>query len=83
MDDGSALRKLIELQESVFGSNFPSALLVLGGLGISTHYEYLSNKLRGVPLTLALGEPISQKSTAVECALALFGISNCIGGKLL
>ena len=45
------------------------------------HYQQLTKLVGGVPPTLAVGDPVSGKSTAVECAMALFNQRECIGGK--
>ena len=59
----------------------PAALLVLGGTGMSFHYTLLSKIIGGVPPTLAVGDPISGKSTAVAGALSVFDQRDSIGGK--
>ena len=35
-------------------------------------YQQHTKLVGGVPLTLAVGYPVSRKSTAVECAMPLF-----------
>lgn len=72
--------KLLDFQEKAFGENFPAALLVLGGIALAVHYEQLSNTFP-VPPIMALGEPITAKSTAVETALSMFGMQDCVGGN--
>ena len=63
--------------------NFPSALLILGGLGVAVHYEQLIQSYEGVPIIMAYGHPVSGKSTAVHAAMALIGQEDNIGGKSL
>lgn len=63
------------------GNNFASALLVLGGVGLAVHFEQLTRLYDGVPLIMAHGEPVSGKSTAVQCAMAVIGQEEKIGGK--
>ena len=72
--------KLLDFQEKAFGENFPAALLVLRGTALAVHYEQLSNTFH-VPPIMALGEPITAKSTAVETALSMFGMQDCVGGN--
>lgn len=62
-------------------SNFESALMLLGGMGVALHYEQLNSLFDGVPITMAYGLPISGKSLAVRIAMSLIGESCCIGGK--
>lgn len=62
------------------GSNFPSALLTLGGVGLAVHYEQLCNLFDGVPLIMAWGKPVSGKTTAVRAAMALIGQEEAVGG---
>lgn len=82
LDKGEGLKKLIEYEKEVFGNNFPAALLVLGGTALAAHYEQLSHSFH-VPPIMALGEPITCKSTAVETALSLFGVKDCVGGNII
>lgn len=72
--------KLLDFQEKAFGENFPAALLVLGGTALAVHYEQLSNTFH-VPPIMALGEPKTATSTAVETALSMFGMQDCVGGN--
>lgn len=62
------------------GSNFPSALLAIGGVGLAVHYEQLCNLFDGVPLIMAWGKPVSGKTTAVRVAMALIGQDEAVGG---
>ena len=43
------------------------------------HFQQLCDLMGGVPPTLAVRDPVSGKSTAVECALPLFDQRKCIG----
>ena len=61
--------------------NFPSALLMIGGVGLAVHYEQLVNSLDGVPLIVAWGKPVSGKTTAANAAMAITGQRESIGGK--
>ena len=45
------------------------------------YFQQLCDLVGGVPPTLAVGDPVSGKSTAVECALALFNQRECTGGN--
>lgn len=83
LDYGTSLRELIQLEKNVYGTNYQSALLILVGLGISTHSEFLSERYHGIPIRMAFGEPVTQKSTAVEGALSLFGREDCIAGMII
>lgn len=56
---------------------------MLGGAGMAFHYKLLSEIMGDVPPTLAVGDPVSGKSTEMEAALSLFDQRKCIGGILL
>ena len=57
-----------------------AALLVIGGVAMSFHFSLLYSTIGGVPPTIAIGDPVWGKSTAVECAMAIFDQRDCIGG---
>ena len=61
--------------------NFPSALLMIGGVRLAVHYEQLVNGPDGVPLIMAWGKPVSGKITAANAAMAITGQRESIGGK--
>ena len=71
---------MILTMEVFFGPDISAVLLVLGGAGMAFHYKLLTEIMGGVPLTLAVGDPVSGKSAAVEAALSLFDQRECIGG---
>ena len=62
------------------GSNFPSTLLIIGGVGLAVHYKHLCNLYNGVPLILAWGKPVSGKTTAAKAAMAIIGQQEVVGG---
>lgn len=51
--------------------NFASALMMIGGVGLTAHYEQLVNNFDGVPLILAWGKPVSGKTTAANVAMSI------------
>ena len=61
--------------------NFPSALLILGGVGVGVHYEQIVKLYGGVPIIMAYGHPVSGKSTTVNAAMAVIGQQDNIGGN--
>ena len=67
--------------ETFYDEDISAVVLVLGGAAMAFHYQQLTKLVGGVPPTLAVGDPVSGKSTAVECAMALFNQRECIGGK--
>ena len=60
---------MISNLESFYGQDITT---VLGGAALAFWYLQLTKLVGGVPLTLAVGYPVSRKSTAVECAMPLF-----------
>lgn len=64
------------------GSNFPSTLLTIGGVGLAVHYEQLCTLYDRVPLILAWLKPVSGKTTAAKTAKALIGQHEEVGGML-
>ena len=81
LDQGASLRRMLEIQKKYVGANFPSNILLLGGLGLAVHYEQLSKIYDGVPLTIAYGHPVSGKSSAVKAVMAVIGQDEKTGGK--
>ena len=53
--------------------NFFSSLLVIAGVCLAFHYEVVLDLYGGCPITIALGEADTGKSTAIWAGLALFG----------
>ena len=53
--------------------NFPSALMMIGGVGLTVHYE----------LIVAWGKPVSGKTTAANVAMSIIGQRESIGGTVL
>jgi hypothetical protein len=80
LDQGQTLKSLIQQLVSFFDDDIYAALLVLGGTAMSFHYDLLHSLIGGVPITMAIGDPVSGKSTAVEAALALFDERESVGG---
>ena len=66
LDNGNTLKLLVEKLGSLMKSNFESALMLLGGMGVALHYEQLNSLFDGIPITMAHGLPISGKSLAVR-----------------
>ena len=72
---------MVHQLEKFFEDDIHAALLVLGGVAMSFHFKLLHNS-GGVPPTLAIGDPVSGKSKAVEAAMAIFDEQDSIGCKL-
>lgn len=81
LDNGETLKAMITSLETFFDADIAAVLLVMGGAGMAFHYKLLNEEIGGVPPTLAVGDPVSGKSTAVEAALSVFDQRECIGGK--
>ena len=81
LDGGDSLKELILIQEKFMADNFPSALLILGGVGVGVHYEQIVKLYGGVPIIMAYGHPVSGKSTTVNAAMAVIGQQDNIGGN--
>lgn len=81
LDSGEALKCMIDTMDRYMKGNFPSALLMIGGVGLAIHYKQLVNSLDGVPLILAWGKPVSGTTTAANAAMAIIGQRESIGGK--
>ena len=67
------LKRLLSTLSVRLGHNFYSALLLIGAAAYVLHYEELIKKLRFCPIPLAFGISGTGKTTALECALSLFG----------
>ena len=73
LDTGDGLRNLLTILKEIYkGINYTSALLIFGGVALSTHFSSLGDKLEFSPV-VAAGSPITAKSTAVKAALSVFG----------
>ena len=83
MDEGESLKELLLQLEPFFENDIYAALLILGGVAMSFHFQLLHNSIGGVPPTLAIGDPVSGKSTAVEAAMAIFDQRDSIGGIVI
>ena len=73
---------MVHQMQTFFDDDIHAALLVLGGVAMAFHFELLHNSLGGVPPTIAIGDPVSGKSKAVEAAMAIFDERDSIGCKL-
>ena len=71
---------MISNLKSFYGGNISAVLLVLDGTAMAFHYQPPTKLAGGVPPILAVHDPVSGKSTAVECAMAFFNQQECIGG---
>lgn len=83
LDSGEVLVSIIKTMDKFMQGNFPSALMMIGGVGLSVHYEQLANNFDGVPLILAWGKPVSGKTTAANVAMFIIGQRESIGGIVL
>ena len=68
------LSQLLDALEANYGTNFPGALLVLGGYILAIHYEALINTYNKVPATLVYGEVQCGKSAITRAALSTMGV---------
>jgi hypothetical protein len=80
LDHGETLKQLLIHLEPFFGNDIYAAMLVMGGVAMSFHFDLLYNTMGGVSRTVVIGA--SGKSTAVEAAMAIFNQRDSIGGKL-
>ncbi|CAB4026318.1 Hypothetical predicted protein, partial [Paramuricea clavata] len=79
LDQGQMLKSLIQQLVSFIDDDINVALLVVGGTVMSFHYDLLHSLIGGVPITMAIGDPVSGKSTTVEAMLALFDERESVG----
>ena len=59
---------------TVFGRNFPAALLMVGAEHLSVHYEAIYAQGGKVPAAIAHGNVSLGKSMSTEAALSLLGV---------
>lgn len=64
---------LLKLYEIIEKHNYISSILVIAGVCLAFHYELLLDLYGGCPITVALGEAETGKSTAIRAGLAVFG----------
>ena len=73
LDSGEVLVSIIKTMDKFMKGNFPSALMMIGGVGLTVHYEQLVKNFDGVPLILAWSKPVSGKTTAANVAMSIIG----------
>lgn len=81
IDDGEALRQLIEAEKQLLGNNFPQAVMTLGCCAIGANYELIVKEYGGYGLPVLYGAPQSAKTTALKAALSVFGESDIVQGN--
>ncbi len=64
---------LLERLKVHYGHNFMPCVLTMAATILALHYQSMLKKLKFCPLPLAYGESGTGKTTALLCALALFG----------
>ena len=67
------MQKLVESLRIICKHNFIPALVVMASVVMSFHYSEVKNVWGGCPITVAIGESETGKSTAIRAALSLFG----------
>lgn len=80
---GEVLVYIIKTMDKFMQGNFPSALMMIGSVGLTVHCKQLVKNFDGVPLILAWGKPVSGKTTAANVALSIIGQRESIGGTVL
>ena len=74
MFSAAPLSQLLDALEANYGTNFPGALLVLGGYILAIHYESLIDIYNKVPATLVYGEVQCGNSAITRAALSTMGV---------
>ena len=74
---------IIKTMDKFMQGNFPSALMMIGSVGLTVHCKQLVKNFDGVPLILAWGKQVSGKTTAANVALSIIGQRESIGGTVL
>jgi hypothetical protein len=74
LDGGESIRNLILSMKDLFGENFFNSLFMLAGMAMSVHAELIYKQRHAMPMVIAIGEPKSGKSTALECAASMTGV---------
>lgn len=67
------LTDLVLAMEMIAKHNFIPSVLVMAGITLAFHYETILEMYGGCPITVALGESETEKSTAIRAGLSLFG----------
>ena len=68
------LVNLVNTVEIISQHNFIPSLVVIGGIILAFHYETVVELYGGCPITVAVGEPETGKSSAIRAGLALGGM---------
>ena len=64
---------LVQSLQIICKHNFIPALVVVAGVMMSFHYSVVKDTYGGCPITVAIGDSETGKSTAIKAALSLFG----------
>lgn len=64
---------LIATLEIILKHNFLPGLIVVSGVIIAFHFSTVKEMFGGCPITVAIGESETGKSTMIKAALSLFG----------
>lgn len=68
-----SLLNLVDIYEKIGKHNFIPTLLVMARTVLSFHYECIVEMYGGCPITVAVGDPETGKSTALRAGLSIFG----------
>lgn len=69
----NGLQELVKAMKGFLGDNYMSAAMMVGALVLSLHYETLIEEYDCTPMAIAVGEPQSGKTTALNAVLSLIG----------
>lgn len=67
------LKDLVLTIENISKHNFIPTIMMIAGTLVSFHYETIVDTYGGCPITVAIGESETGKSTAIRAGLSLFG----------
>ncbi|XP_068722173.1 uncharacterized protein [Montipora capricornis] len=67
------MQQLVKAMREFLGENFMSGIMLIGALVLSLHYEMLIDYFDCTPMAIAVGEPQSGKTTALNSVLSLIG----------
>ena len=77
------MQQLVKAMREFLGENFMSGIMLIGALVLSLHYEMLIDYFDCTPMAIAVGEPQSGKTTALNSVLSLIGSKIFANGECI
>jgi len=78
LDDGEALKELIQAEKDLFGNNYPQVVMAHAVSSLAANFDLVIETFDGCGIPVLVGHPVSGKSTALKAVLSVFGDNTLI-----